>query len=129
MRFLPPHQLALTLALAADLADPHRDIELGRLEALSRPQRTIRLQRVHPNIAVLGVGDVNEHTCDNGRARNEGQKDRNDRRFQVSLLPGRSHCGLTTMACRHNFQAIRAVFRHKMATAALMPTIASLGEE
>ena len=67
----------------------HRHHELCRLEALSRLQRTVRLQRVHPDIAVLGVGDVDERSRESGRARHERQQDRNNRHFHVSFLPGR----------------------------------------
>src|SRR5262249_8285767 len=59
-------------------AHGHWHDELFRLEARSRVQRTVRLQRIHPDIAVLGVGDVNECGGERGDTRDHGQQDRND---------------------------------------------------
>src|SRR5579872_5376521 len=54
-------------------AHRHRHHELCRLEVLSYLQRAVGLQRIHPDIAVLGVADVDERTGENGHARDEGQ--------------------------------------------------------
>src|SRR6516164_8486347 len=56
----------------------HWHDDLFRLEARSRVQRTVRLQRMHPDIAVLGVGDVDECGRERGDTRDHGQQDRND---------------------------------------------------
>src|SRR5262249_14334510 len=56
----------------------HWHDDLFRLEARSRVQRTVRLQRIHPDIAVLGVGDVDECGRERGDTRDHGQQDRND---------------------------------------------------
>src|SRR5262249_31436829 len=56
----------------------HWHDELFRLEPRSRLQPTVRLQRIHPDIAVLGVGDVDECGRERGDARDHGEQDRND---------------------------------------------------
>src|SRR5262249_40078788 len=59
-------------------AHRHWHDELFRLEPRSRLQRTVRLQCIHPDIAVLGVGDVDECGRERGDTRDHGQQDRND---------------------------------------------------
>ena len=68
----------------------HRHHDLCGVDARARLERAVRLQRVHPDIAVLGVGDVDERGGKRGRARH-GQHDRKNRHFHwFSSLSGDS---------------------------------------
>ena len=69
----------------------HRHHDLCGRDARAWLQRTVRLQRVHPDLAVLGVGDVNESPCNSRLSPGKRQHDCNDRRFHVLFLPRRSH--------------------------------------